>query len=1852
MNYDNYIGLPYKENGRDDSGIDCWGLARKFYKDELAIDLPSYVDLYTGSEDPVLPSTINYYKDSWSRVEHPQTGDLCLFKILGEPSHIGIYIGDAKFLHSREGKDSVIERLDNPKWFNRLEGYYRYTEKLSIIPVVGSPNPLQWNQLVEAAHEGTTAENFAKYISVKYKLSSEAQQRLILLVDGRVIPQSKWSTTYFTRDNVVNYKVVAQGRDGKRIALTLAVIVAAVVLGPEIAAYAYNAYYAGTAALAVESGLIVTAATAATVPTAWAMAATMAIQFAGMALVNAAFPIRPPKDLGQGTPTNSFTGAQNQANPFGGLPVVLGKSRVTGLLGAVPYNEPTERSSLLHLLIIWGFGPLYLDLNSLSIGSNKIGRLIAENSLTDKKFTLFGLDSETEAERKQFNGMYPVDVQQKPNSPVELYNDGSASVPWTWISFSQPATTIKLAINFPEGLRDIKASKGEEKEATVEFLVTKPIPHTFPDNPINGDTAVLGSVTYTWDNERGIWSTTATPAISGTIDAANYRLFENTSITLTPVESGYYRKTIISLKNGGSELVINQGHISTTQADPNLATRTITYNTSLSKPALTRMSTRTQEDLGISVLVDDQDTIIDAVTNPTYDTSYGWEPVVSDSDTTIWSYIQDSSGIISQQDLRTSHPGVIAEGLVSTYVGNTISITSGFFKPSNTAIGAGGATFTISPYDTSYQIFSTEQNTSVEKSFAGTVKVTSSGWKNYFLKDYAIWKATGNVPVSDRTIELQKTNVTFPLPGWYTVDFSVDNEGYVEIGKTTGTLQRVVSVANGQDDGGGWKDERVLNSNYTGLELKERITPINPIRSLYYVAPGEEGAFIVKVWAKNHEAYTTTDSSGNTDAGVALRIVYEYDGIVNINKANNGDYEAFSVTKLDKNGFNYIKEWTNLPRDTYTIGIKRLTPTDPRNGDWQRLWRTYLQTVTAYDSENNPPLLPLPTRNWYNDKTLVKDTRNLCRTAIAIQSSNRVNGNIEGINALLQTIALDYDSSINTTTAVSAGSFVLGREYIITTISGTNYTTIGATSNIVGSKFIATAAGSSNGTGTATPTGWKQVPTNNPASLFRYVLQHTANAFPVSDSEIDLIKLQEWWTFCNTTNSANGRPKLTYNNVLTNTQNLMEVLKDISAAGMASPTFINGKWSVVIDTIRPYTVQHFTPHNSWGFESTKLLPRIPNAFRISFPNEQLAYQTTETIVYDWGYGEKDGYEVTAGNFIVGQEYRITYLGNTNWVPLDLELAGENNTNWQYVGATFTAGAAGSGTGRAFSTANHTANGTTIKVVKAASQFESIQLPGVTNPNQVKFFGKWHLAQLHKRPERYTINVDFEYLICTRGDKVKVTHDIPLWGSGSARVKSISGNDIVLTESILFNISKSYQILIRVKPPLSPAMPNLNEIPTFKGNITPLQFNTVSNNWEPATSNNSYDRVRITSTISGNTASIEADDLCMIGEVDLVTQDLIVLTIEPGGNLTAKLTLADYAEDIYTEPLEDLNIAFDSKISYESLDIIKHVIYDKPLIVRINTDSVNSNEISPGIYSNNAMLSFANPGSLAEIATKVQFDYTYASSVFDRYATTNSFFTEKDTGTITIPGLQSNVMYKLRARYSSGDGTIFGPWTDEYIFYNGGYQVNEFKPASLTITLEGTNLIVRPVTTTGEVVPKAHSGYEFRLYKNSGDETEDFWNIDINPADKAANYLEQTASNTVIFDLLKLPTTIGVVTGSITGTTLTVTAISSGGVVKDGLLNGTGVLNDTFIQSQTLPLLTGETIGGIGRYTISTSHATAVSSGQLNILNRLIDDNPSSTGTKYRIACRAIDKTNNYSTSSTLGFINLRTIQPPTLTSGD
>lgn len=70
-----------------------------------------------------------------------------------------------------------------------------------------------------------------------------------------------------------------------------------------------------------------------------------------------------------------------------------------------------------------------------------------------------------------------------------------------------------------------------------------------------------------------------------------------------------------------------------------------------------------------------------------------------------------------------------------------------------------------------------------------------------------------------------------------------------------------------------------------------------------------------------------------------------------------------------------------------------------------------------------------------------------------------------------------------------------------------------------------------------------------------------------------------------------------------------------------------------------------------------------------------------------------------------------------------------------------------------------------------------------------------------------------------------------------------------------------------------------------------------------------------------------------------------------------------------------------------------------------------------------------------------------------------------------------------------------------------------------------------------------------------------------------------------------------VTGSIGGTngnTLTVTAVGSGTVVPGATISGTGIATGTKVTAQLLPLLTGEALGGIGRYFVDIAEQSVAS----------------------------------------------------------
>ena len=92
-------------------GVDCWGLVRLIYSKEFNVDLPSFVGEYAEDDAERQAELIAINQEGWRLADSPIPGDVVLFKILGKASHVGIYLGEEKFLHTLDNYASAIERL-------------------------------------------------------------------------------------------------------------------------------------------------------------------------------------------------------------------------------------------------------------------------------------------------------------------------------------------------------------------------------------------------------------------------------------------------------------------------------------------------------------------------------------------------------------------------------------------------------------------------------------------------------------------------------------------------------------------------------------------------------------------------------------------------------------------------------------------------------------------------------------------------------------------------------------------------------------------------------------------------------------------------------------------------------------------------------------------------------------------------------------------------------------------------------------------------------------------------------------------------------------------------------------------------------------------------------------------------------------------------------------------------------------------------------------------------------------------------------------------------------------------------------------------------------------------------------------------------------------------------------------------------------------------------------------------------------------------------------------------------------------------------------------------------------------
>jgi cell wall-associated NlpC family hydrolase len=68
-----FIGIPYRDKGRDRAGCDCWGIVKLALAEMAGIALPDYSDAYTraGDHTSVALAVESGLKDGWARVERP-----------------------------------------------------------------------------------------------------------------------------------------------------------------------------------------------------------------------------------------------------------------------------------------------------------------------------------------------------------------------------------------------------------------------------------------------------------------------------------------------------------------------------------------------------------------------------------------------------------------------------------------------------------------------------------------------------------------------------------------------------------------------------------------------------------------------------------------------------------------------------------------------------------------------------------------------------------------------------------------------------------------------------------------------------------------------------------------------------------------------------------------------------------------------------------------------------------------------------------------------------------------------------------------------------------------------------------------------------------------------------------------------------------------------------------------------------------------------------------------------------------------------------------------------------------------------------------------------------------------------------------------------------------------------------------------------------------------------------------------------------------------------------------------------------------------------------------------------------
>ena len=217
-------------------------------------------------------------------------------------------------------------------------------------------------------------------------------------------------------------------------------------------------------------------------------------------------------------------------------------------------------------------------------------------------------------------------------------------------------------------------------------------------------------------------------------------------------------------------------------------------------------------------------------------------------------------------------------------------------------------------------------------------------------------------------------------------------------------------------------------------------------------------------------------------------------------------------------------------------------------------------------------------------------------------------------------------------------------------------------------------------------------------------------------------------------------------------------------------------------------------------------------------------------------------------------------------------------------------------------------------VKEPESVQKIDLWGVTNSAQARRIGMYNYGCIKNRPFVHTVEVDIEYLLCDKGDRVQYAGDIALTGSVQGRITGVIWADGVCVgidtdELVVMDVGKEYAVRIRKSNGVvilkevifSQGQRRVKSIPYYPGEGAELYDPFVGDLYPIDEDNNFYYEpqysILFKEPLEAGDAP-EVNDIYAFGVRGYEVLDLVITDVRPGQNLSAVLTCVEYSPEIF------------------------------------------------------------------------------------------------------------------------------------------------------------------------------------------------------------------------------------------------------------------------------------------------------------------------------------------------------------------